>query len=144
MAIDARNNGNITGGIVSDPEIVNDGKIARFRIGVDYAGNDRKNKDNKSGYFSVTYFLDDSTPNAKFVKRMLDEGKMKKGSQVAILYRLVEDRWEKDGNNRSQVGLIAEAMSFAGSGSGASGDGGTQGAASAAPAQQQVAVPTEF
>ena len=53
--IDPKNILNITGGVVSDPELVNDGKIANFTLAVDYAGSE-KGSDNNTGYFDVVYY----------------------------------------------------------------------------------------
>ena len=47
--IDPRNLINLTGGVVTDVELIND-KIAKFRLAVDYAGSE-KGSDNTSGYF---------------------------------------------------------------------------------------------
>jgi len=114
--IDPKNHGSLIGGLVADPEMVNDGKIARLRIAADYAGNDRDNTDNKSGYFNVTYFLNNDDSNTKFVKSQIDKGNLKKGSQVHIIYRLIQDRWSKEGQKNSAVTLVAEALTYAGSG----------------------------
>lgn len=139
--IDPLNNGNLVGGIVADPELVNDNKILRLRIGVDRAGNDRINRDNDSGYFNVTYFLNNDDPNTKFVRGQLEKGNLKKGSQVHILYRLVQDRWEQEGNKRSAVSLIAESLTYAGT----RGTGETKTTtASGGETQKQAEVPTEF
>ena len=56
--IDPRNLINLTGGVVTDVELVND-KIGKFRFAVDYAGSE-KGSDNTSGYFDIVYYLRDS------------------------------------------------------------------------------------
>ena len=53
--IDPKNVISLTGGVVSDPELIND-KIAKFRMAVDYAGSE-KGSQNNSGYFDVVYYL---------------------------------------------------------------------------------------
>ena len=53
--IDPKNIINITGGVVADPELVNDGKIANFTLAVDYAGSE-KGSDNNTGYFDIVYW----------------------------------------------------------------------------------------
>lgn len=109
--LDPRNVVNISGGLTADPEKPTE-NIVKFRIGVDYSGNDSKNHDNKSGYFDVTYFLNTKTPNAEFVGRQISEGKLKKGSKVQILGRLLQERWESDGRNASKVVIVAESLSY--------------------------------
>ena len=137
--LDPKNNLNLTGGLTADPEVVN-GKIVKLRLAVDYAGNDRKNPDNKSGYFNVTYFLNEGDSNSRFVKSQLDAGNLKKGSQLQLIGRLVHERWEgQDGKNASQVVVIAESLTYAGS---ARSEGsGERPAASSAP---RAAAPSEF
>lgn len=121
MASDARNNGTIVCGLTADPELVGDGgKVAKFRVAVDQAGQDQAHPDNKSGYFDVIMFRNDENPNSKFVFGQISDGKMKKGSQVAVAYRLRNARWVSDeGGNRSKVELVADAISYVGSGGGA-------------------------
>lgn len=137
MSLDPRNVGTIVGGLTTDPELINE-NILKLRVAVDYAGNDRVQTDNKSGYFNVTYFLNNDTPNTKFVANQVREGKMKKGSQVHILYRLVQDRWEQDGQNRQAVTLVAESLTYAGSAP------RTETATSTASSTEAANVPDEF
>lgn len=142
MSLDPRNHGSLVCGLVADPETANNGNILKLRVAADYAGNER-NSDNKSGYFNVTYFLNNDNPNAKFVRKQFEDGKLKKGSQVIVLYRLVQDRWEKDGQKMSSVNLVAEALTYAGSApreASASGGGGSSDAGNAGGGE----VPTEF
>jgi single-stranded DNA-binding protein len=116
--IDARNFGSITGGLVADPELLGaDNNVVRLRIAADYAGKDREDSNNRTGYFNVTMFLNDDNSNTKFIKGQIDNGNLKKGSQIQVLYRLQQDRWEADGKRQQSVGLIAESISYAGSGS---------------------------
>lgn len=115
--IDPRNIVNLTAGIVSDPESVANGNIIKFRIAVDYAGSE-KGAGVSSGYFDVVYYLKDgsdfASKNASFVSKQVSEKKMKKGSQVQILGRLVQERWQQDNQNRSKIVIVAEAVTYAG------------------------------
>lgn len=114
--IDVKNFGHLTGGLVADPELMgNDNNVVRMRVAADYAGKDRSNSDNRTGYFNVTMFLNDDNQNTRFVKDQINKGNLKKGSQVEILYRLQQDRWESDGKKQQNVTLIAESMTYAGS-----------------------------
>lgn len=141
--LDPKNVVTASGGLTADPEIVGNGKVVKLRLAIDYAGNDRDNPDNKSGYFNVTYFTNDS-PNGKFISSQLDSGSMKKGSQIMVVGRLVHERWKgQDGRNASQVVIIAEAITYSGSnrsegdGAGGSSSSGSasRSAASAAPGE---------
>jgi single-stranded DNA-binding protein len=115
--IDPKNLVNITAGVVNDPEMIND-KIAKFRVAVDYAGSE-KGSDNTSGYFDVTYYLKDSngfsSKNASFIHAQVTGSKIKKGTKIQIVGRLVQERWkQEDGQNRSRVVVVAEHVSYAG------------------------------
>lgn len=111
--IDPKNVVSLTCGVVSDPEIVAE-KIVKFRVGADYSASD-KNSDNNSGYFDVVYYLGDSS-NSKFLSNQLSQGKMKKGSQIQVLGRLVQERYKaQDDSPRSRVVIVAEAVTYAGS-----------------------------
>lgn len=99
----------LSGGITKDPEVVS-GKVVKFSVAVDYAANDKSG--NSTGYFDVTYFLDDNNRNSSFVKGQIQDGKMKKGSQVNLVGRLVQERWTSDDGNRSKVSVIAETISY--------------------------------
>ena len=116
--IDPRNNVILTAGIVSDPEVIANGNILKFRIAVDFAGSE-KGAGVTSGYFDVTYYLKDgtdfATKNASFVSKQLSEGKMKKGSQVQLVGRLVQERWQQEGSARSKIVIVAEALTYVGS-----------------------------
>lgn len=116
--IDPRNNVILTAGIVAEPELVANGNIAKLRIAVDYAGSE-KGSGVTSGYFDVTYYLKDgsefASKNAAFVAKQIDEGKMKKGSQVQLVGRLVQERWQQEGQGRSKVVIVAEAVTYVGS-----------------------------
>ncbi len=113
--LDPQNMVNISGGLVADPEMVN-GKIFKSRIGVDYAGSE-KDGNNNSGYFDVVYYLKDKdgfvNKNASFVSAQVDQGKMKKGSTVSVIGRLVQERWKQDGQSRSRVVIVVEHLTYA-------------------------------
>lgn len=113
--IDPRNLINITGGVVADPELVND-KIAKFRLAVDYAGQE-KGSDNNSGYFDVVYYLKDSSgfvsKNASFMHGQISDSKIKKGSKLTIVGRLVQERWKQEDQNRNKIVIVAEHISYA-------------------------------
>lgn len=105
----------LNGGFVSDPELIN-GKIFKAAIAVDYAASD-KNSDNNTGYFDIVYYLKDNngftSKNANFVSTQLDAGNIKKGTQVSIVGRLVQERWKQEDANRSKVVIVAEHIAYA-------------------------------
>jgi hypothetical protein len=141
--IDPRNTGIITAGLIADPEIVANGNIAKFRIAVDYAGSE-KGAGSSSGYFDVVYYLKDgsdyASKNASFLAKQISESKMKKGSQLQIVGRLIQERWQQDGQNRSKVVIAAEAITYAGSAYNKSGDS----APSGSKTENSISVPDEF
>jgi single-stranded DNA-binding protein len=122
--LDPRNLLNLIGGVVSDPELIND-KILKFRLAVDYAGSE-KGSDNTSGYFDVVYYLKDNSgfagKNASFIHGQVTSGKIKKGTKLHLIGRLVQERWRQDDQNRSRTVIVAEHASYvASSGNGAGG-----------------------
>lgn len=113
--IDPRNLLNLTGGVVTDVELIND-KIAKFRIAVDYAGSE-KGSDNTSGYFDVVYYLKDANgfvgKNSLFIHGQIKSDKIKKGAKLQIVGRLVQERWKQDDQNKNRVVVVAEHISYA-------------------------------
>jgi len=139
--LDPRNTVVMTCGVVADPEVVS-GNLAKLRVAVDYAGYE-KGSDNRSGYFDVVFYMDDSNPNAKFVKSQIEESKMKKGSQIQLVGTLKHRRWEsEDGGKRSAVSIQAESISYVrGGGSGENKSSAVSGSESST---NTLAVPDEF
>lgn len=115
MAMDSRNFACLTGRLTADPEVVETAKgtkIYKFRLAVDFAGNE-KGSDTNSGFFDVTHFGNDSQPSA-FIAGQVSSGNLKKGSAVSALGRLSQDRWETDGKKNSRVVLVAESINYFG------------------------------
>jgi single-stranded DNA-binding protein len=140
--LDPNNLINITGGLVADPELVN-GKILKIRLGVDYSGSEKDN-DNNSGYFDVVYYIKDKdgfvSKNASFVNSQIDQSKMKKGSTVSIVGRLVQERWKQEEQSRSRVVIVAEHITYSGRSSKSSSDS----SAPKATAAQSSSIPSSF
>lgn len=137
--LDAKNTVNLTCGIVADPETVGS-SIYKFRVAIDFAGQE-KDSDNKSGYFDVVYYGSNDNPNAKFVSKQIADGNMKKGSQIQLVGRLVQERFKTaDGKNASKVVVVAESLTYAGGGQRKEGAEGSAKAASGSA----VTVPDEF
>lgn len=124
--LDPRNLINLIGGVVSDPEVVND-KILKFRLAVDYAGSE-KGSDNTSGYFDVVYYLKDgsgyTSKNASFIHGQVQNSKIKKGTKLHLVGRLVQERWRQDDANRSRIVIVAEHAAYAATGGTSSGKTG--------------------
>jgi len=142
--LDPQNLVNISGGLVSDPEIVN-GKIFKCSVAVDYSGSD-KNSENTSGYFDVVFYMKDQngfvSKNASFVNSQVEAGKMKKGTSVSLIGRLVQERWKQDDKNRSRVVIVAEHISYGQRSGGSKTGSTTDSGATSAPAQS--AIPSSF
>jgi single-stranded DNA-binding protein len=146
--MDARNVVVLVGGIATEPEKPTE-KIVKFRLVVDMAGREA-NEDGKrvssGGFFDVVYYLNDDSPNTKFVKGQLEAGNLKKGSSIVVAGRLEHDRFKtKDGQNASRVQIIAESLSYAGRKpqEGESNGAAPKATASAEPATA-TAAPVEF
>lgn len=141
--IDPRNTVILTAGLIADPELVANGNIAKLRIAVDYAGSE-KGAGASSGYFDVVYYLKDgsdfASKNASFVAGQINNAKMKKGSQLQIVGRLVQERWQQDGQNRSKIVIAAEAVTYAGSTYNKS----SSDSSSSSKSESAISVPDEF
>lgn len=144
--LDPQNLVTISGGIVSDPEVVND-RILKIRLGVDYAGSE-KDSDNNNGYFDIVYYLKDNNgftnKNASFVAGQIGEGKMKKGSTVSIIGRLVHERWKQDDQPRSKVVVVAEHMTYGQRSATTNGSSSTGAAKTADAPKQASSIPQSF
>lgn len=142
--IDPRNLLNLTGGVVTDVELIND-KIAKFRIAVDYAGSE-KGSDNTSGYFDVVYYLKDANgfvgKNSSFIHGQIKSDKIKKGAKLQIVGRLVQERWKQDDQNKNRVVVVAEHISYAAT-AGAQG-AKTASAGTSSDSEAQNSVPDSF
>ncbi len=66
---------------------------------------------------------------------------MKKGSQIQLVGRLVQERWQQDNQNRSKVVIAAESITYAGSAYQKKDDGSSTSAPKAATSNN---VPDEF
>lgn len=100
----------LTGRIVADPTIYKD-SVVSLRIAVDYSGRSTFD-DNRSGFFDVKYFLNNDTPNTKFIKSQLADNKMKKGSAISLVGELNLETFEHNGNKTSKVSVIADSITY--------------------------------
>lgn len=137
----------LSGGVVADPERPTD-NIIKFRLGVDRSGRDSVEPDKDSGYFDITYFLNGGDErNSNFVKTQVENGNLSKGSSISVVGRLIQERWEQDGNKRQKVVIIAESISYVSRGkredSPATATAGATATASVAD-RPEVVVPTDF
>lgn len=140
--IDPKNVITLTGGVVSDPELVME-KIAKFRVAVDYAGSE-KGSQNNSGYFDIVYYLKDgndfASKNASFIHSQITAKNLKKGSGIQIVGRLVQERWKQDDQNRSKVVIVAESISYVSGGQ----KSGTKTSSEGSSTSESNSVPDEF
>ena len=145
--LDPQNLVNLTGGIVADPEILN-GKIFKTRLAIDYAGSE-KDSDNNSGYFEIVYYLKNNngftSTNASFVASQVEQGKLKKGSTVSLIGRLVQERWKnQDGKGASRVTVVVEHLSYAKSSRSSGTSASTSDSSETQSATSSNAVPSSF
>jgi single-stranded DNA-binding protein len=78
--------------------------------------------------------------NANFVNGQLDQGKLKKGSTVSIVGRLVQERWKQDEQSRSRIVIVVEHLTYSSRGSKAPSDSSKE----SAPAQVSASIPSSF
>lgn len=139
--VDPKNNVNISGGIVADPEVIETQKglkIVKIRLAVDYAASAQD--DNNSGFFDVTFFASDDNRNSSFVLSQVEKKNFKKGTVLQILGRLVQERWEKEGSKGNRVVIVAESITYAGRPQQSGGDA----AGTKAEAGAETELPTKF
>ena len=93
----------ITGNVTKDPETVSPGSSAYSVLKFAIANNDESKKVNGK-YEDVVSFFDIEywTKNVQYWIQ-----KITKGARVTIQGRLKQERWEKDGNTRSRIKIIA-------------------------------------
>lgn len=95
----------LAGNITRDPELKSAAgtTVLEFSIAV----NERKKVDGEwteePNYFDLTMF---GTRAEKV------SGFLKKGTKVAIIGRLKQSRWEKDGQKRSKVSIVVDDLEF--------------------------------
>jgi single-strand DNA-binding protein len=119
----------LTGNLTRDPELsATNGGLSVCKLGIAVNGR-RKNNDtgewiDKPNYFRVTVF----GRQAESCQRWL-----KKGRPVAIDGRLEWSQWERDGQKRESIDIIAETVQFLG---GRDDAGSGNGFSSSAPATE--------
>lgn len=111
--ITSRNMVLLEGNLVSDPNKPDNGPLM-FSIAVNYAGRNSSNKDDTTGYFDVKFWLNENDYSAKAnvasVAKAMSEGNLKKGTRVAIVGQLCQERWSTDGKTSSKTIVIAETV----------------------------------
>ncbi len=104
----------LTGRLVADPEVHN-GTVASMRLAVDWSGSNQVNPDQKTGFFSVKYFLtNESNPNVKFVKSQIEAGNFKKGTPVSIVGELRQETYQSEKMEKpaSNIVVIADSIDY--------------------------------
>ena len=118
----------ITGNLTADPELRHTGggtPVCQLRVAVNgRRKDDSGNWVDKPNYFNVTVWGAQGENASKYLE---------KGRPVAIDGRLDWREWEKDGNKRQSVEIVADTVQFLGSGTGSDSGGGS------APASQPAA-----
>jgi single-strand DNA-binding protein len=102
----------LTGNLTRDPELssIPSSGVAVCKMGIAVNGRRKNNStgdwEDKPNYFRVTVFGRQAESCANFLK---------KGRPVAIDGRLEWSQWERDGQKRESVDIIAETVQFLGS-----------------------------
>jgi single-strand DNA-binding protein len=93
----------LTGNLVRDPESILDGKGCQLGLAV----NDRIKRNDEwqdhASFFDIVVWGKQAENCLKYLS---------KGRPCAIDGKLRQERWEKDGNKRSAVRVIAESVQF--------------------------------
>lgn len=121
----------LTGNLTRDPELKNtssDLKVCRMRVACNGRVKRGGEWQDKANYFDVTCFGSQAENCARYLS---------KGRQIAIDGRLDWQEWEKDGQKRQAVQIIAETVQFISDGS----DDGNRGGSSQAATQGEPAAP---
>jgi len=113
----------LTGNCTRDPELKEAGSTSVCELGL--AVNERVKKgddwEDYASYFDIVVWGKQGEACAKYLS---------KGSRVAVQGRLKQDRWEKDGEKRNKVRVIASVVQFppkSESSGGSTEDSGTDG-----------------
>jgi single-strand DNA-binding protein len=106
----------LTGNLTRDPELRATGDVSVCKLGI--AVNTRRkvgsNWEEKPNFFRVTVFGRQAESCAQYLK---------KGRAVAIDGRLEWSSWERDGQKRESIDIIADTVQFLGGGNDAAGNG---------------------
>jgi single-strand DNA-binding protein len=113
----------LEGNMVADPESPTDG-ILNFRMAVNNGG--YENQELAAGFFNVKVFYNGLVQShADFIKRQVDKGNFAKGTRVAVVGQLRQERWKSsEDQNRDKIILIAHSVEFAGFKNEEDGEGG--------------------
>ncbi len=108
----------IAGNLTRDPELNDSGKVLSFGVAVN-----RREKDASGEYDDKPHFFDVKVlgNRAQALANILA-----KGRGVTVQGDLTQERWEKDGQKRSAVRIIAREVVLHGSGDGESSGGGSK------------------
>lgn len=95
--------GVIVGRLTRDPELNDSGKVLTLGIAVNrrVKARDSEEWDDEVSFFDVKVLGNRAQGLAGFLQ---------KGRQIAVDARIVQERWEKDGQNRSAVRFIADEV----------------------------------
>jgi len=110
----------IIGRIVRDADIrqsQNGNTIANLSVACNRKAKIKGEWEEKVSFFEVTIF-------GRLAEAI--QGYLTKGKQIGVVGELTQDRWEKDGQTRSKVKIIADSVQLLGSKGETSGDNGGQ------------------
>lgn len=93
----------LTGNLTRDPEQFADGKVTKFGMAVNEREKQGEEWVDRASFFDVVCFGKQGDNVQQYLS---------KGSPVAVQGRLRQERWEKDGQNRSKVTITAERVQF--------------------------------
>ncbi len=126
----------LTGNLTRDPELSSTGtglSICKLGIAVNTRRKSGDQWEEKPNFFRVTVFGRQAESCAQYLK---------KGRPVAIDGRLEWSQWERDGQKRESVDIIADTVQFLGGRDDAGGGNGNGFSSGARPAESDVPIDT--
>jgi len=97
----------LAGNLTRDPELNPSGKVLNFGVAVN-----RYEKDSDGNAGEAVHFFDVKVLGNR---AQALSGLLKQGAKVTVLGDLVQERWEKDGQKRSAVRVLAREVVLGGS-----------------------------
>lgn len=130
--INPRNSWTFWAGVVADPEVkeLSGGtRVAELRLALDRAKRSSIDKEDTTAWLDAVVY-DNGDRDSKFIFDQITDGKLKKGSQIAVSAEYREDEWEQDDKKRQRTKVHINGIAYLPSGKKKDEDGDSDGASS--------------
>lgn len=130
--INPRNSWTFWAGVVADPEVkeLSGGtKVAELRLALDRAKRSSVNKEDTTAWLDAVVY-NNGDRDSEWIFSQIADGKLKKGSQIAVSAEYSEDEWEQDDKKRQRTKVRINGIAYLPSGKKKDEDGDSDGAAS--------------